>query len=313
MEKRGYSLRWTLPPAAAGVLLALAAGLPEDQSGARPLAALGLWLRRLSLSGSAGNAAAWAAVLLVSVLPAAGFLALRRRRKRREDYLVLLLAPELFAMLYYAVNPSLAGAAGAFFPAAILWAALSTLLAWLILVFLRGLAEAPMARLASAGRVLLIGCGVLLAFSSAASLTTQWLAASASVSQANTAQPQAADLTNAIQGALALLRLIPSLLGAMALVWAGQLVLQVSQDPFGEASLALCGRTARACRRAATATALLNLAVNLLQLPLFPILCSTSFHIELDLLPLAVTAALFLLCRWFQQARALKLDNDSII
>lgn len=105
--------------------------------------------------------------------------------------------------------------------------------------------------LAAAGRILLIGCGILLAFSAAWTLTAEWLAASESVVQANTAQPRAAGFTNAVQGILALLRLIPSLLGAMALVWAGQLVFQVSLDPFGETSLSLCGRTARACRHGA--------------------------------------------------------------
>lgn len=312
MEKKGFSLWFTLPAGAAGVLLALTVE-PGAWGEARPLAAAGLWLRALSLGSAAGNAAAWAVVLLVSALPVAGFIALRRRRRRWEDYLVLLLAPELLAMLYYGVNPTLAGMGGAFFPAAILWTAASTLLAWLFLGLLPGLAEAPAERLAAAGRVLLIGCGILLAFSSAWALTAQWRAASEAVIQSNSAHLQSIGFTNAVQGILALLRLIPSLLGAMALVWAGQLVLQIGLDPFGEASLSLCGRTAEACRRAATGTVLLNLAVNLLQLPLYSSLISTAFHIELDLLPLALTAALFLLCRWFRQARALKLDNDSII
>ena len=59
--------------------------------------------------------------------------------------------------------------------------------------------------------------------------------------------------------------------------------------------------------------ALLELLAGLVQLLLFRSLASTSFHLRLSLTPLAVTAALYLLCRWFQQGRALKADNDSII
>ena len=58
---------------------------------------------------------------------------------------------------------------------------------------------------------------------------------------------------------------------------------------------------------------LLELLAGVVQLMLFSSLTSTSFHLELNLLPLALTAALYLLCRWFQQGRALKADNDSII
>ena len=78
------------------------------------------WLRELSLSGSAGNAAAWALVLLASALPLVPAILLLLRRRRWTDALLLLLPPTIFAALYFGVNPTLAGPVGQFLPVAAL-------------------------------------------------------------------------------------------------------------------------------------------------------------------------------------------------
>ena len=76
---------------------------------------------------------------------------------------------------------------------------------------------------------------------------------------------------------------------------------------------ALCDRTALACRMAAQAAAILALTVNLLQLATFSLLVKVDFQVELNLLPLALAGAMFLLSRWMRQGLALREDNDSII
>lgn len=186
-------------------------------------------------------------------------------------------------------------------------------LAWLVLRFLGALADAPRERLAAALGVLLTACGAFMALAAAWNGFAQWQAGAEAVRAANTGARETAERTVAVQGLLALLELLPSLLGAAALLWGGRLAGRMGTDPFGEEVLALCGRTAGLCRRAAGAAALLELLAGLVQLLLFRSLASTSFHLRLSLTPLAVTAALYLLCQWFQQGRALKADNDSII
>ncbi len=313
MDKKEKALwRAILAGTALSALAAALAFLEGTET--HPLTALGQWLRDMSLSGGGGDALAWLVAAALSLAPA-GVVALLLWRTRRHwaDTLILLTVPLVFAALFYAVNPTLGGAMGWFLPGAALSTASAALLAWVVLRFLGALADAPRERLAAALGVLLTGCGILMALASVWNGYTQWQAEAEAIRAANTGAVQTAERTVAVQGVLALLELLPSLLGAAALIWGGRLAGRMGTEPFSEAALALCGRTAGLCRWAAGAAVLLELAAGVIQLLLFSSLTSTSFHLRLDLLPLAVTAALYLLCRWFQQGLALKADNDSII
>ena len=157
-------LSWALGCALLGAALALAFPVEVTVEGlAAPVTAVGQALRGLSLSGGAGNAAAWGIVLLVSALPLVPWFLLRRRGRAVEDWLLVLLIPQVFALLYYAVNPTLIGSMAAdFLPLAQMLAIVSTALTWLVLRFLRGMAEAEGTRLVSAVSVLLTGCALVL-------------------------------------------------------------------------------------------------------------------------------------------------------
>ena len=73
-------LSWALGCALLGAALALAFPVEVTVEGlAAPVTAVGQALRGLSLSGGAGNAAAWGIVLLVSALPLVPWFLLRRR------------------------------------------------------------------------------------------------------------------------------------------------------------------------------------------------------------------------------------------
>lgn len=158
-------LSWALGCALLGAALALAFPVEVTVEGlAAPVTAVGQALRGLSLSGGAGNAAAWGIVLLVSALPLLPWFLLRRRGRAVEDWLLVLLIPQVFALLYYAVNPTLIGSMAAdFLPLAQMLAMVSTALTWLVLRFLRGMAEAEGTRLVSAVPTLLTGCALVLA------------------------------------------------------------------------------------------------------------------------------------------------------
>ena len=303
---------FTLGLALLGALLALA--FPGDltyEAITAPVNALGQALRQLSLSGAGGNAAAWAIVLVVSLLPLLPFLLLRRKRKAAEDWVLLLLIPQLFALLYYAVNPTLIGSLAApFLPAGQLGVILATAVTWLVLDFLRALAEAPGERLAAAVGILLTGCAFLLALGAGAAQASDWRSAADSVRSGNTGNISFTLLMLAVLG---ILRAAPYLLGAAALLWGGRLVKAGGREPFSRDTAALCDRTALACRMAAQAAAILALTVNLLQLAAFPLLVKVDFQVTLNLLPLALAGAMFLLSRWMRQGLALREDNDSII
>ena len=84
------------------------------EEAAFPYAQLGAVLRGLSLSGKAGNIAAWALLILTAGLPLIWLIYARTRRAwRAEDGLPALIACLLVPALYGAVNPEwLAGALG---------------------------------------------------------------------------------------------------------------------------------------------------------------------------------------------------------
>lgn len=302
----------TLGFALLGAVLALAfPGEMTYETFAAPVNALGQALRGLSLSGTGGNAAAWAITLVVSLLPLIPFLLLRRKRKAGEDWVLVLLIPQLFALIYYAVNPTLIDSLAApFLPVGQLGVMAATAVTWLVLAFLRALAEAPGERLAAAVGVLLTGCAFLLAFGAGFSRAAAWRAAADSVQAGNTGNVA---VTLAMLAVLEVLRAAPYLLGAAALLWGGRLVEAGGREPFSQDTAQLCDRTALACRMAAEAAVILALTVNLLQLAFFSLLVKVDFQVELNLLPLALAGAMFLLSRWMRQGLALREDNDSII
>ena len=302
----------TLGFALLGAVLALAyPGEMTYETFAAPVNALGQALRGLSLSGTGGNIAAWAITLVVSLLPLLPFLLLRRKRKAMEDWVLLLLIPQLFALIYYAVNPTLIDSLAApFLPVGQLGVILATAVTWLVLAFLRAMAEAPGERLAAAVGVLLTGCAFLLAFGAGANQAAAWGAAVDSVRAGNTGDIA---FTAFMLAVLGVLRAAPYLLGAAALLWGGRLVEAAGRDPFSQDTAQLCDRTALACRMAAQAAVILALIVNLLQLATFSLLVKVDFQVELNLLPLALAGAMFLLSRWIRQGLALREDNDSII
>ena len=154
MEQTSIAKKLYLALGCALLGAALALAFPGELSYeaiAAPVNALGQALRGLSLSGTGGNAAAWAITLVVSLLPLIPFLLLRRRRRAAADGVLLLLIPQVFALLYCAVNPTLVGGMAApFLPVAQLGVMAATAVTWLVLTFLRALAEAPGERLAAA-------------------------------------------------------------------------------------------------------------------------------------------------------------------
>ena len=68
-----------------------------------------------------------------------------------------------------------------------------------------------------------------------------------------------------------------------------------------------------ASRQALSAALLLALGRNLLQLALFSRLSTLHFSLNFPVIPLLLSAALYLLCRCVQRGRELQEDNDSII
>ena len=311
--------------ALAGALIPLIPTVQVAGALTAPIELAGGLLRELSLSGPGGNVLAWAIVLLAAGLPLL-LLVLPPNRGRRhwEDIFLPASSLLLIGLAFCAVNPSYLDrffGSTLLIAAAVIW--VSLLVFWGVLRLLRGMEEAPLERLSGVLRILLVGCAALLVFAAASrvsgaiveinNLQQDWtlFLAVASV-------PEPSGLTGdqelKIALALPMVELIPDLLGAWMLLLAADLTAALARDPFGEESVGRCVTTARWSRLAIQATLVLALGVNLVKLARYDsLITEVKVSLDLPLIPLILSAALYLLCRCVQRGRELQEDNDSII
>ena len=309
--------------ALAGALIPLIPTVQVAGALTAPIELAGGLLRELSLSGPGGNVLAWAIVLLAAGLPLL-LLVLPPNRGRRhwEDIFLPASSLLLIGLAFCAVNPSYLDrffGSTLLIAAAVIW--VSLLVFWGVLRLLRGMEEAPLERLSGVLRILLVGCAALLVFAAASrgsgavveikDFQQDWTLFLAVVSV-----PEPAGLTadQFFVLALPLLELIPDLLGAWMLLLAADLTTALARDPFGEESVGRCVTTARWSRLAIQATLVLALGVNLVKLARYDsLITEVKVSLDLPLIPLILSAALYLLCRCVQRGRELQEDNDSII
>lgn len=311
-------------------LLAVFRSFSPSASLLEGLTAAGAGLRQLSLSGFPGNLCAWCIVYLLSSLPLLLMLwQWRLWRRSGSDWLAGLSALLIFLGLFALVNPTLfQGQWTALLtqlPSLSFWsAALSVLVCWLVLRILKKLEGSGFEALGHALSILLNGAGVLIVFSAvysaASGCAAAFQAAQENVPSAlNTALGANSQIVELSQNsillfcALTLLELLPSLLGAVVLLWGSTFAQVVTADPFSAEAVELCERTARGCRRVVQWSVVLSLCSNLVQLAALPYMSQVNFSIHIPLFTLILSTALFLLCLCFQRGRALQEDNDSII
>lgn len=311
--------------ALAGALIPLIPTVQVAVALTAPIELAGGLLRELSLSGPGGNVLAWAIVLLAAGLPLL-LLVLPPNRGRRhwEDIFLPASSLLLIGLAFCAVNPSYLDrffGSTLLIAAAMIW--VSLLVFWGVLRLLRGMEEAPLERLSGMLRILLVGCAALLVFAAASrvsgaiveinNLQQDW---TLFLAVASVPEPSGLTGDQALNIALALplVELIPDLLGAWMLLLAADLTTALARDPFGEESVGRCVTTARWSRLAIQATLVLALGVNLVKLARYDsLITEVKVSLGLPLIPLILSAALYLLCRCVQRGRELQEDNDSII
>lgn len=311
--------------ALAGALIPLIPTVQVAGALTAPIELAGGLLRELSLSGPGGNVLAWAIVLLAAGLPLL-LLVLPPNRGRRhwEDIFLPASSLLLIGLAFCAVNPSYLDrffGSTLLIAAAMIW--VSLLVFWGVLRLLRGMEEAPLERLSGVLRILLVGCAALLVFAAASrgcgavveikDFQQDW---TLFLAVASVPEPSGLTGDQALNIALALplVELIPDLLGAWMLLLAADLTTALARDPFGEESVGRCVTTARWSRLAIQVTLVLALGVNLVKLARYDsLITEVKVSLDLPLIPLILSAALYLLCRCVQRGRELQEDNDSII
>ncbi len=313
--------------ALAGALIPLIPTVQVAGAMTAPIELAGGLLRELSLSGPGGNVLAWALVLLAAGLPLL-LLVLPPNRGRRhwEDIFLPASSLLLIGLAFCAANPSYLNddfGTTWLIAAAVVW--VSLLVFWGVLRLLRGMEEAPLEKLSGVLRILLVGCAALLVFAAAARGSGAVVEINDSqqdwtlfLAVASVPEPTGLTADQFFVLALPLLELIPDLLGAWMLLLAADLTAALAREPFGEESVGQCVTTARWSRLAIQVTLVLALVINFVKLFWFDYLLglveiSLDIPLDIPLIPLILSAALYLLCRCVQRGRELQEDNDSII
>jgi len=286
-----------------------------------PWEQIGLGLRRLSLSGSAGNIAAWILFLAAGALPLFTMAFLRYRRKScRADYLLPLLSVSLFAGLWFFINPSYmdrylspmpTGGIAKYSLAAVIY---SLFLTWILLRLVFLYEKAGQGRLLAGLRILLGLYGLVLGIGLFVQNSVEFREALRALQESNTGSDshlvRISTLFLAIQVVIGILPTASQI----ALLFMMVLFLRrYEKEPFGpEASLAM-KRLKAASGRLLTVVLLANAGFNVLQL-----LCSrfllTSFHrIPFPLSEILVMLGIRTLSFLYLESRRLKEDNDMFI
>lgn len=278
-----------------------------------PLAPIGSWLRVLSLSGAAGNAAAVVIYAAICLLPAVLFL-VRFAKGRRcwEDVLLLVSACALFYSLYLLINPALAEASYSLMakPAlnGLVWVLLA---AWLVLVLLR-LAFEDRQGAEKCGKLILFALAAAYVFCLFYQFPAEAMEEIRALNEANTVH-SGLELSWFVIVLRALAGAVPCALSLFALYLSRTLLDAASEDRFSEETLTLSQRLARFCRAALTVEVLLCAGVYLLQMVLAPQLRSISFEVEFPISSVAVALAALLLSRLLGEGKQLKDDNDLFV
>ncbi|MGN0979844.1 MAG: hypothetical protein ACI4PT_05880 [Candidatus Avoscillospira sp.] len=279
-----------------------------------PLEQIGLLLRRLSLSGAAGNGAAIGLYVLLCLLPVLCLLLVRRRRKLLpEDAIVGLLCPVLFGTLYLMVNPgqlgTWLGAPGELLGKALLGGAVWAMVcAYAVLRLLRLFFRADGPRLRTCANILLWVLALLLTYGAFGAAFGSFLDSVESARAANTGG--GLGLTYGFLGLQWLVDALPYVLD----LWVVFAALDVTAaERYSEAMTEAADRLAKWCCRTLTWTVLTNCGFNLLQLLFARYLRVVNGVVLLPVYSIAFTLAALLLARLLKENRELKADNDLFV
>lgn len=297
-----------------GCILAVLLGTSSADQLINPLVNFGNFLRNLSLKSGSGNVGAWAIVIVLSALPLLGFL---WKKRSKADYLLFLSVAEIFAMLYYLVNPTKVSQMLSWMDTGTIakaWALISadcitgTIVCWVLLRLLKVLGQKPAGILPT----FLFWTAVIYAFLLAFSGVQGIESAVIELAKGNSQESLIGSSRNMLI-VIHILALIPDILGVWVILLAGKLTLALEREPFAEETVMLAEQISGKAVFAAKLSLLLTVLGNVLQMICFSKLLQVHMEIKIPLLTLVLCAALMLLCKYFRRAKEVNDDNASII
>lgn len=280
-----------------------------------PFEQLGLGLRKLSLSGAAGNIAAIIIYVLICLLPCLLFFRLKKSRKLlKTDFFLPVLSIMLFVVIYYMINPGLFRIGvpgtgrmllgGTFY---------SIFFGYVVLRLLEAYSLADSTRLHIWLKTLL---GVIIFLFLYAILAECFEALNVSVQNLQKINSYSeADMTithiflvlqciiNALPYALAVFILIASIRSLNALLF----------NRYSDLSVTAVEKLASLCKRSLVIAVLSSTGFNILQLIFHKRLLQINITVSIPVFSIAFVLAVLLTVNYVQENQKLKQDNDLFI
>lgn len=298
-----------------------------------PWEQLGLLLRRLSLSGSFGNAAAWILFLATGALPLlAAAVLLRRRRACGADFLLAALSAALFVGLWFFVNPSYidrylspmpAGGIAKFALASVID---SLLLTWFLLRFLLRMEKGhrnqdhsregqhSAEKVLSGLRILLGLYALVLAIGLIVQGGAEFRAALTALEESNSGSATfLLEISTLFLALQAVMGLLPSAAKIALLLMMSVFLHHYAADPFGPAACRAMERLRIASGRLLAVVLVANVGFNVLQLAFSRFLLSVNHQILFPLSEIIVILGIRTLSTLYLESKRLKEDNDMFI
>lgn len=286
-----------------------------------PWAQLGTALRRLSLSGTVGNAAAWSLFLLIGAIPlAAAAILYARRRGSKADILLAALSLMLYVSMWFYINPSYMneylsplpmGEFSGYLLGTVLY---SLLLTWILLRCIIRYEKAEYRKLMSGFRFLLYAYILVLAIEALFQGGVEFIASCQALGENNSA---ASDLQLNISTFFLILQagtgLLPKMAELMLLVMGAGFLRSFERDAFSQDTLTRLERLRIASGRLLMLILISNAGVSILQLIFARFLLSSSHIIVFPLAEIIVVLGIRMLSLLYLESKRLKEDNDLFI
>lgn len=307
------------------VCMAAALLLAEPQSSGYlviaqfPFAQAGLLLRALSLSGPWGNGAALVLYIGLCAVPLLfAALHIKRRAFKAEDVLLLVMSGFAFYMMYMMINPALLRQIPCYISEdvgkAILGGAFySILIGYLVFRLLRRTETTATASLLRMLRLLLAAAAVAVVFGISYIGLADVKAKLAAIASGNTDPAISLGLTNFFVLLRFALTQLPAFMELVILLMGMRLCGCLSNDRYGQESVAAAGRLASFSKKTVMVILLSSIILNLAQILFAASLVSVDFWTTLPLDSLVVALAALLLARYFADSRELAQDNQLFI
>lgn len=288
-----------------------------------PFEQAGYVLRKLSLSGALGNAAAIVLYTLLSLIPCFVWLVLRKKgRLSGIDHELFALSLLLFAVNYYMVNPGLFASnipgAGKWMLGCTFYSALTGYLVTRILLVCR---NAEPDRLQSVLQSLLYFLNMVFVYL----IFGQGLGSLPEAFQSIRSGSAGLDagrlltgtaglgLTYLFLGFGCLTRILPYIFDMGIVFLAERLLASLGEDRYSDESVRLADRLAGFCAKALEATVALDVVFNVLQVFFRRRLYQMDLAVHVPVLSIIFVLAVLLFARFIHEDQKLKQDHDLII